>query len=339
MQIQALADEYGVSEADMRDACATLGVTIADDGELDEALFRSEVAKRRAARTPAAPAAPSEPPVALPETVAPRRILRTTPALLAGVALVAAFFMPLVSGFGGVLTLSTWSYLRLVADFHEDLKFGDWAVVTVLVIAVLLAVVTVITEALGKRNRILLIATALAPIGLVVYIAIEVGSLDDFRHADIAGYLGIAAALVLLCTALGALDRGPTEFRGTLYALCGLLVIAGIAIPATGSSVQDDLGQIAKGFEDSMDDFATPSDGVIDTTELEYTIIGQLRTEHDFVATTVDCPEDVAAEVDATTTCTFEVFNEEGQYEVIVTVKSVDGEDYELELDPSDVAV
>lgn len=348
MKITDLADEYGISETEMREACDTLGVVVDDDGELDEAGFRAEIDKRRASRaattaTPA-PAPAAAPTPAVDEEPVPTHAFRVTPALLAGLALAAAFFMPLVSGFGGLLTVSSWGYLRLAADFHDEFNAGDWAVLGFLGLVGVLAIATIVTEAIGKRNRILLIATALDVLGLIVYIAIKVGSLDDFRHADIAGYIGVAAALVLLLTGLGVFDRGPREFRGMVYALGALLVVAGVAVPAGTTSFKNDINSMFEGIESSFDDAAGAAqdassdegdgDVSLDSFELATTVEDLLSEDHGIDAV-VDCEDGLDAEVGATTTCTFETFDSPDQYDVDVTVTSVESDHLELELDPA----
>jgi hypothetical protein len=184
-----------------------------------------------------------------------------TPALLAGVALFAAFFMPLVSGFGGLLTLSSWSYLRLVRDFHDELNAGDWVVLVFLALVAVLAIAVVLTEA-RRRNRWLLIATAADVVGLVVYAAITAGSLHDFRHVDIAGYIALCAAVVMLVTAFGAFENPTPQVTRVVYGVCALLLVAGIAVPAGTSSFKSDVNSLVGGFNSAVDS----TDSSTDTT-------------------------------------------------------------------------
>jgi len=332
-RISELAMEFGVSGPEMLDACRTLGIDVSPDGALDEAAFRRAVAARRAARSAKAPRAAAEPvPSSVITHVEEDRAVRATatPALFAGAALVAAFFMPLVSGFGGLLTLSPWSYVRLAFDVGQDISVQDWIVIGLLPVAALLGLAVVVAEARARRNRVLMALASIVPFGLAIYVAIKVGSFDDFRHADIAGYVALAAAVVLLVTAIGAFDRGPRELRGTVYAFCGLLIIAGIVVPATGSSLSSDINQLAKGFESSFDAFEEAGDNTIDRSTLSVALAEQIAEEYGLDdEPMVNCPDEIAREVGASTTCTFETVDSDDEYDVEVSVSSVDGDDVE----------
>ncbi|MBA2609936.1 MAG: hypothetical protein H0U92_13425 [Actinobacteria bacterium] len=276
MQVTALADEYGVSEDVIRDACRQLGLVISVDDDVDEQALRAGVDARRAANAsttaavangapsepePAEPSIPEPEQVAVEDTIAVRRqddtpvalaYPRATPALFAGLALVAAFFMPLASGFGGLLSVSSFGYLRLVREFHNSLSFGDWVAVAALAAGALLGIAVVVTEALGARNRLVLVAAAIVPIGLIGYVLVRGASVNDLGHAEIAGYLAVAAAIVLLFTASDLLDRGSPTLRAGVFAVCGLLLLAGIAVPAVTNSLQSDLTDAFRGFTSDL---------------------------------------------------------------------------------------
>lgn len=274
-----------------------------------------------------------------PEAVQPEPerapVIQATPAMLAGLALVAAFFMPLVSAFGGLFTFSPWSYLRLAFDSSSDLSIKDWVIVGLMPTAAILGLAVAITEARGKRIRPLVGAAAVIPIGLLIYIAIDIGSVKDFRYADMAGYLATAAALVLLTTAIGLLDRDQT-MRRVVYVVCGLLVIAGVAVPSTGNSLEDSFEEMFEGFNMETGDDGTTPDDTISSFSLSDEVMNQLEEVHDIDAF-VDCPDDIAREVGETTTCTYETLDSDDEFNVEVKVTGLDEEDdgYELELVPS----
>lgn len=276
MRVTDLAAEYGLTEDVLRKGCDQLGVLISADDEVDQAALRRAVDARRAARSPAATEAVADVPSSAPrlrvdsehdvalvnETADTAPYVRATPALFAGVALVAAFFMPLASGFGGLLSLSSWGYLRLVRDFHDSFTVGNWLVVAALLIGALLGVAVVVTEALDKRNRLLLLAAAIDPIGLIVYVVVQGASVNDLGHADIAGYVAVAGSIVLICTGLGVFDRGSRALRTGVFIVCGLLVLAGIGVPAVTNSIKSDFGQMFQGFPTELNDadnFSTPA--------------------------------------------------------------------------------
>jgi hypothetical protein len=138
------------------------------------------------------------------------------------------------------------------------------------------------------------------------------------------------------------LDRGPRELRGSLYAVCGVLVIAGIGVPAGTSSFRSDVNDVFDGIQSGLDDAANNDDVITATTvdptipsyEIESAVEDQLSSEHDIDAL-VTCDNDLNRRTGASEVCTFETFASDDVYNVTVTVRSVDGEDVEYTVAPS----
>lgn len=179
------------------------------------------------------------------------RTVRATPALCGAAAMVAAFFMPLV-GVAGFFSTTGWSYLRLAMQSNDDGITAEAEIlIGTLAATGMLAVGVVITEALHKRSRGLLLAAGVAPFGLAIYLLIKGHTLEFFQFVDIGAYVGLAAAIVMLGAAANVFDRGNRRSRLAVYAVSAATALAGVLIPIFAAP------SFAEGFEKSFNRPAT----------------------------------------------------------------------------------
>ncbi len=269
------------------------------------------------------------------------RTLRVTPALCGAVAVVAAFFMPLL-GVANFFSTTGWGYLRLTTQTDGRLKTGEEILFGTLAAVGMLAVGVVITEIAAKRSRVLLFVAGITPFGLAIYLLIKTHTWEVFQYVDIGAYVGIAGAIVMLASAGGVLDRGDRNTRIGVYAVSAATALAGVLVPMFVAP------SFEEGFTNTFGDNKTTTvdrpitatvdsgsfDGdVISRSAIENRLSRELETRQ-FVDSyvPVDCPSDIARREGAIIVCTFPDFDNGDTLEVAATIESVDDGDFTLSL-------